>query len=133
VLDIQSEDSLPGLSVVGAELVAEGKAIAKIAGTPSLRVQQGAPTDSLGALDTVELSGGALPSGNHRLRIGTRLDGTLVELQGRYPDQCHVVLGDETGRTLSAEGKLEPPWEPPAHPGGTAPAPSAPPTSATSK
>lgn len=111
LIDLDVHQPLGGLAVLGAELYAEKERVTRIGGTPDIRLQEGPRTDSLGAADTEELQGGALPVGSHRLRVATRLEGELAKLQGRHPDRCRVVLTDDRGRNLVIEGKLEPPWE----------------------
>lgn len=111
IVDVEAHRPISGLAVLGAELYADQKRITKIGGTPGIRIQEGPPNDSLGAADTQDLQGGALPIGLHRLRVATRLEGQLADLQGRHPNRCRLVLADESSQSLVVDGTLEPVWE----------------------
>jgi len=109
LVDVEASRAIVGLRVYGAELYAGESEVARASGEGSIRVQQGANTLSLGAVDTVDLSG-PLPAGASRLSVGSRLEGTMKSITAKKPTRCRIVLTDENGDNVVVEGPLEASW-----------------------
>jgi len=110
LIDVVATREVVGPKVLLAELYVGDEAITKGSGEASLLLQDSFAAYSFGAAGTRELDG-TLPEGTARLRVATRVEGTLKGLTAKKPDRCRVVLTDENGDNLVVEGALDPPWE----------------------
>jgi hypothetical protein len=110
LVDVVAAREVSGLKVLLTELNVGDAAVARGSGDPSLLLQESGGAYSFGAAGTRPLDG-PLATGPSRLRVATRVEGSMKELLAKRPERCRIVLTDENGNNLAVEGPLDPPWE----------------------
>lgn len=112
LVDVRGVGTLSGFAASRVEVLDASGVVATQEGHAKIRVQEGSPTDSLAATESQELQGGALPAGDHRVRIAARLKGRVDEVAAKHPTRCRLVLTNEGHPDSIVEGPLEPQWKP---------------------